>query len=134
MFLDRVIYFGGNLRDQVKGRSPKKLKSLIQVPYVPHVKVQILSFNMILMSSPWLVTKPSYGFRGKFGRSGKRSFTEKAKRDNLCSLCSAPESIGFELVTGCQKPDQACHMHSARAPSTGQIFRYVCRISYYYEI
>ena len=51
MFLDRVIHFGEALRDQVKGRSPKKLKSLIEVPNVVHVNVQVLSFNMILLSS-----------------------------------------------------------------------------------
>ena len=42
----------GKFGDQVKGRSPKKLKSLIEVPYVVHVKVHVLSFIMILMSSP----------------------------------------------------------------------------------
>ena len=35
-----------------KGRSPKKLKSLIEVPNVVHVKVNVVSFNMILISSP----------------------------------------------------------------------------------
>ena len=30
------------------GRSPKKLKSLIEVPYVAHLKVQVLIYNMIL--------------------------------------------------------------------------------------
>ena len=34
------------------GRSPKKLKSLIEVPKVVDVKVHVLSFNMILISSP----------------------------------------------------------------------------------
>ena len=34
MFLDRVIHFGETLGDQVKGRSPKKLESLIEVPNV----------------------------------------------------------------------------------------------------
>ena len=74
MFVDRVIHFGETLGDQVKGRSPKKLKSLTQIPYVVHVKVKgrlpkkqkslievlyvlqvkehVLSFNMILISSP----------------------------------------------------------------------------------
>ena len=52
MFLDRVIHFGETLGDQVKGRSPKKLEALIEVPNVDHVKVQILNFNMILISSP----------------------------------------------------------------------------------
>ena len=48
MFLDRVILFRVTLGDQVKGRSPKKLKSLIQVPNVVPVKVHVLSFNIIL--------------------------------------------------------------------------------------
>ena len=50
MFLDRVIHFGETLGDQVKGRSPKKSKSLIDVPNVVHVKAQVLNFNMILIS------------------------------------------------------------------------------------
>ena len=48
MFLDRVIHFGETLGDQVKGRFPKKLESLIKVPNVVHVKLHVLSFNMIL--------------------------------------------------------------------------------------
>ena len=52
MLLDRVIHFGETLGDQVKGRSPIKLKSLIEVPNVVHVKVLVPSFNMILISSP----------------------------------------------------------------------------------
>ena len=49
MFLDRVIDFGDILGDQAKGRSPKKLNSLIEVRNVVHVKVLVLSFNMILI-------------------------------------------------------------------------------------
>ena len=79
LFLDRVNNFGGTLGDQVKGRSPKKLKSLIEVPNVVHMKVQVLSFNVILLSTPYLVLRPSYPFRRNFGRSGKGSFTEKAR-------------------------------------------------------
>ena len=52
VFLDRVMHFGDTLGDQVKGRSLKKLESLIEVPNVVHVKVHVLSFNMILISSP----------------------------------------------------------------------------------
>ena len=52
LFFDRVIHFGETLGDQVKGRSPKKLESLIEVPNLVHVKVHVLSFNMILISSP----------------------------------------------------------------------------------
>ena len=48
MFLDRVIHFGESLGDQVKGRYPKKLKSLIEVPNAVLLKVHVLSFNMIL--------------------------------------------------------------------------------------
>ena len=49
---DRHIHFGDTLESQIKGGSPKKLKSLIDVPHVVHVKVHALSFNMILISSP----------------------------------------------------------------------------------
>ena len=37
---------------QVKGRSPKKQKLMIKVPNVARLKVHVLSFNMILVSSP----------------------------------------------------------------------------------
>ena len=39
------------LGDQVKGRSPKGLKSLTEVPNVVHVKVHVFSFNIIPLSS-----------------------------------------------------------------------------------
>ena len=52
MFLDRVMNFGETLGNQINGRSPKKLKSLIEVPNVVHVKVHVVSYNMILISSP----------------------------------------------------------------------------------
>ena len=68
MFLDRVIHFGETLGDQVNGRSPKKLKSLIEVPNVVHMNEHVLSFKMILTSSPLRVLTPSYPFRRKFGR------------------------------------------------------------------
>ena len=79
MFLDQVIHFGKNLGDQVKGRSLKKLKSLIEVPYVTHLKIQVLIFNTTLFSSPERVPKPSYPLQDKVSRSGNVSFTEKAK-------------------------------------------------------
>ena len=65
--------------DQEKGGSPKNLKSLIVTPYVAHLKIQVLRGNMNLISSPKQATKPSYPLQGKFGRSGKGSFTEKPK-------------------------------------------------------
>ena len=73
--------------DQVKGRSPKKLESLIEVPNVVNKKVPVLSFNMILISSPRCVPRPSYPFRRKFGRTGKGSITEKAKIIDRGSVC-----------------------------------------------
>ena len=51
VFLDRVIHFSKKLGDQEKGRSTRKLKSLIEVPYIAHLKVQVLIFNMNLFSS-----------------------------------------------------------------------------------
>ena len=51
-FHARAIHFGKTLGVQVKGRSPKKLESFFEVPNVVHMKVNVLSFNMILISSP----------------------------------------------------------------------------------
>ena len=48
VFLDQVILFGETLGEQVKGPSPKKPESLIEVPNVVHLKVHVLSFNMII--------------------------------------------------------------------------------------
>ena len=52
VFLDRVKHFVKNLGNQVKCRSPRKLKSFIELPCVAHLKVQILSFNKNLICSP----------------------------------------------------------------------------------
>ena len=52
VFLNQVIHFGINMGDQVRGRSPKEPKSLIEVPYIAHLNVQALSFNVNLFSSP----------------------------------------------------------------------------------
>ena len=97
VFLDQVIHFGGKLGDQQQGHSPKNLKSLIEVPYVANLKVQVVSFNMILISSPQHVPRPSYPYRGKFGRTGKGSSNEKAITVDRASLCNAPESTGSKL-------------------------------------
>ena len=97
MFLDRVVHCGKKLGKQVKGRSQKKIKFLIPVPYVAHLIVQILSFNMNLISSPYRVPRPSYPFRGKFGRSGEGSFTEKAKIFDSGSVCIDSERTCSKL-------------------------------------
>ena len=68
VFLNRVIQFGKTLGHQGKRRSPKKLKSLIEVPYVVHVKVDVLG-----------------------------SYTEKAKIVDRDTLCSVHESTGSKL-------------------------------------
>ena len=52
VFLDRVIHFGETLGDQVKGRSPKKLKSLMIVPNPVYVKVHVLNFILLLLLYP----------------------------------------------------------------------------------
>ena len=52
VFLDQFIHFGKNLGDQEKDCSPKKVKSLIEVPYVALLKVQFPRLNMNLFSSP----------------------------------------------------------------------------------
>ena len=97
MFLDRVVHFGKILGEQVKGRSLIKLKCLIGVPYVAHLIVRDLSFNMILISSPYRVPRPSDRYRGKFGRSGKGSFAEKAKIVDRGSVCIASERTCSKL-------------------------------------
>ena len=60
MFFDRVIHFGETLRDHVTGRSAKKLEWLIEVPNIVPVKVHVLSFIVILISSPLRVLTLSY--------------------------------------------------------------------------
>ena len=97
MFLDRVIHLGGKLEDLEKYRPLKKLKSLIEVPYVTNLKVQVVSINMILISSPYCVPRPSCPFRGKFGRTSKVSSNEKGKIVEGGSLCNAPESTGSKF-------------------------------------
>ena len=54
VFVDRVINFGENLGDQVKRRSQKTRKTLIEVPNVAHLKVRVPSFNMNLILSVFL--------------------------------------------------------------------------------
>ena len=79
MFLDRVIHFGRTFGDQVNARSPKKLKWLNEVPNVVHVKVNVLSFNMILISPPWRALTPTYPFRQLLGDNVKVSSPIKLK-------------------------------------------------------
>ena len=79
MFLDRVIHFGQTLEDQAKGRSPKNLESLIEVPNVVHEKVHVLSFNMILISSPKRVLTPCYSFRQDLSHKVTGSSQKKLK-------------------------------------------------------
>ena len=54
--------FLGNLGRSGKESFAEKLKSLIEVPNVFHVKVHVLNFNMILISSSQRVLTPSYPF------------------------------------------------------------------------
>ena len=93
VFLDLVVHFGENLGEQVKGHPTKKLKSLIELPYVTGLKVQVLRFNMNLTCVP----RPSCPFHGKFGRTCNGSSNEKAIIIDRVSLCNAPESTGSKL-------------------------------------
>ena len=58
----------------------------MDVPYVAHLKVQVLSFNMNLIPSPKRIPRPSYPFGGKLGGSGKGSFTEITKIVDVAHL------------------------------------------------
>ena len=69
--LTPIYPFRKDLGGKVKGSSPKKLKKLIEVPYVCQLKVHVFTFNVILLSSPQRDPRPSYPFRRNFGRSGK---------------------------------------------------------------
>ena len=73
---------------------------LIDVTNEAHLKVDILSYNMILISSPWRVPRLSCAFWEKLGRTGKVSFTKQAKIVDRDSLSSAPENTRSELQYG----------------------------------
>ena len=64
MLLDKFIHFGKYLGDQVKERSPKKVKSLIEVPYVSLLKVKFPNLNMNHFSSAKRDPSPSSPFQG----------------------------------------------------------------------
>ena len=95
MFLERVIHFGETLGDHLKGRSPKNLKSLTEDPNVIHVKVHVISFNMILISSQKDVFTPSYPFWEKLGNKEEGSPSEKNKNFNRGSISTPSESACF---------------------------------------
>ena len=86
-----------NLGYQVKGPLTIKAKILYRNSLCIEVKERILTFDMILILSPQRVPGLSYLFPGKFGRSVKGSFIEKAKIVDRGSLSSAPESTGSKL-------------------------------------
>ena len=71
MFLDRVTHFRINLGGQGMCRSPKKLKSLIEVPYVVDVELHVLSFNMILFQLRSVFLHLVIRFGKKLGDQGK---------------------------------------------------------------
>ena len=100
MFLDRALHFGENLGDQVKGRSPKKLKSLIEVPNVVHVKINVLSFNTILMTLityAYRIRRPSCPLWGQFGSTGIGSTHEEAIIVYRGSPCQGTDSTRYNV-------------------------------------
>ena len=92
MFLDRVIHFGETLGYQVKGRSLKKLKLLIEVPNVVNVKVHVFSFNRILLSPPQRVPRPSFPFGETLGDQVKGFSPKKLK-----SLIELPNVVHVKV-------------------------------------
>ena len=71
--------------------------SVIETKYVMQDKVHVLRFNKILIIIPFRVPRTSSLFPGKFGRSGKGSFIEKAKIVDGGSQKSALESTYFKV-------------------------------------
>ena len=105
-----------SMRDQEKGRSPKKLKWLMDVPYVAHLKEKVLSFNMNLISSPQRIPRPSYrSIWGKVGEIRKSSFTEKAKIVDRSSLCIEVKehvlSFNMILILSPQRPPRPSYLY-----------------------
>ena len=86
-----------NFGVQVKGSFTEMLKSLIEVPSVAHLNTQVPSFKMILITAPQRVPRPSCPFWEKNGRTGKVSFTDKAKVVDSGSICSTSDSTGSKL-------------------------------------
>ena len=80
----------------VKGSFSEKLKTFIMVFYVLPVKGFLLCLNYVIISSSYRFSRPRYPFWENFGRSGKGSFTKKAKIVNS-SLFIARESTCSKL-------------------------------------
>ena len=49
MFLDRVIHFGETLGDKVKDRSVKKNETLVVVPSVVGINVNVVRLNLLFI-------------------------------------------------------------------------------------
>ena len=61
------------------------------------MKVHVFSFNMILLSSPKRVTRPSYPLRSNFEGTGIGSITVESKVVNKNTQCSPRESTCSKL-------------------------------------
>ena len=79
VFIDQVIHFGKKFGISGKGSFNDQAKIVDWGSLCIEVKEHVLSFIMILTLSPYRVPRPRNLFPGKFGRSGKGSFIEKAK-------------------------------------------------------
>ena len=97
VFTDQVIQFGKNFGISGKGSFYDKEKIVDRGTLWFEAKTKVLRFNMILILFPLRVSWPSYLFPGKFGRSGKGSFSEKAKIVDRGSQWRALESTYFKL-------------------------------------
>ena len=97
MFLDRVVHFGENLGEQVKGRQTRNLKLLIEGSLCNAHESTGSTFEYEPYLFSLACSKTELSVSGKIWRSGKGSFTEKAKIVDSGSLCSAPENTGSKL-------------------------------------
>ena len=70
------------MSDNVRVHSPKNLKQFDRGSLSMSSESTCYGFNMILLSSPQHVPRPSYPFRRNFERSGKGSLDEKAELVN----------------------------------------------------
>ena len=101
---------GEYLGDQENCRLPRKLKSLIEVPYVAHMQVHVLSLNMNLIFSPCRVPRPSYPFPYKICDSTwekglsrtKNKFPVEVKISNAVIHCQ--NSFYFSVSILCVSP------------------------------
>ena len=95
MFLYRVIDLWENLGG--KGSSSEKAKTFDRGSLSMPSESTCFSLNIILLSSTQRVFRTSYPFRRNFWRSGKWSFTERARNFNRGFISTFSEDGVFNF-------------------------------------